>query len=221
MTRWWWPHRTAPEVTRARKVPVECHLDQGLKALSGPAGDAPALDFPPGDLWVFGYGSLMWNPGFPHLEMRAARVRGYHRALCVWSWVYRGTEQKPGLVLGLDSRGSCVGRAFRVRAADKWVVIRYLYEREMVSAVYRPMLRNVWLRGGKRVTALTFRADRTSPQYAAPVTPEHAASVVAEASGRHGANLEYVTNTVIHLATLGIEDTSLREIQRLAQERTC
>ena len=91
-----------------------------------------------GDIWVFGYGSLMWRPDFPHVETRPARLRGYHRALCVLSTRYRGTKARPGLVLGLDRGGSCVGRAFRVAARDADRVLAILHEREMLNRVYNP-----------------------------------------------------------------------------------
>ena len=106
--------------------------------------DRPA----PGDLWVFGYGSLLWNPGFGFAEARAARLVGHHRALCITSHRYRGTVERPGLVLGLDRGGSCLGLAYRVDAADAAAVRDYLREREMVTGAYREGLRPVRLADG-------------------------------------------------------------------------
>ena len=166
------------------------------------------LALPAGDLWVFGYGSLMWRPGFPCRAVRPARLYGFHRALCVWSWVHRGTRAQPGLVFGLDRGGSCVGRAFRVAAGDKASVVDYLYQRELVTRVYTPRLQPVRL-GDRRVTALTFVVDRGHTQYAGRLDAEQAASVVARARGQSGPNAEYLVNTVTHLLGLGIREPGL------------
>ena len=173
------------------------------------------LHLPEGDLWVFGHGSLMWKPGFPYVEALPARLHGYHRALCVWSWVYRGTQDKPGLVLGLDRGGSCVGRAFRVQAKEKQAVADYLYRREMVTAVYVPVLVPVRLDDARRVTALVFIADHSHPQYAGDLSVEKAATVVRRARGEGGANADYIANTVAHLDELGIADKLLHEVDAL------
>lgn len=172
------------------------------------------LELPLGDLWVFGYGSLMWRPGFEYLEVRPARLYGYHRALCIWSWVHRGTQEQPGLVFGLDAGGSCIGRAFRIAEADKPAVVEYLYAREMVTAVYIPRLHTVRLPEGP-VTALCFVVDRRHRQYAGRLAVEQAAGVVAGARGQSGANREYLCNTVDHLEELGIREPALLRIRDL------
>lgn len=173
-----------------------------------------ALELPPGDLWVFGYGSLMWRPGFAYLECHQARLYGYHRALCVWSWVHRGSRDRPGLVFGLDAGGSCVGRVFRIAETDKRQVADYLYARELVTDVYRPRLHAVRF-ADAAVTALSFVVDRGHPQYAGRLDVEHAAEVVAAARGHSGANRDYLHHTVDHLVQLGIHEPQLVRIRDL------
>ncbi len=173
------------------------------------------LALPAGDLWVFGYGSLMWAPGFACEETRAAHLYGYHRALCVWSWVYRGTRARPGLVLGLDTGGSSVGRAFRVAQRDKHAVARDLCERELVTNVYVPVLKSVRLDNDAWACALVFKVDRAHAQYAGKLSAEQAASTVRQARGRGGANMDYIARTVAHLDALGIADSTLHRVQAL------
>src|SRR5215468_15110 len=121
-----------------------------------------------GDLWVFGYGSLMWRPGFEYLEKVPARLIGEHRALCVYSFVHRGTPEKPGLVLGLDRGGACRGVAFRISAKNRKETVAYLRAREQVTSVYREVMRSVWLEDDarQRVGALVYVVDRGHVQYA-------------------------------------------------------
>ena len=175
------------------------------------------LSLPPGDLWVFGYGSLMWRPGFAALEVHPARLHGFHRSLCVYSWVHRGTEQRPGLVFGLDRGGACVGRAFRVASANRDAVAAYLYEREMVTAVYAPRLSSLCLADGRRVRGLVFVVDRQHRQYAGRLLPEAAARVVNGAVGQSGPNPAYVQSTLEHLHELGIRDHYLETVARLLE----
>jgi len=163
------------------------------------------------DLWVFGYGSLMWNPGFPHIERVPARLRGWHRALCIYSWFHRGTPEKPGLVLGLDRGGSCRGMAFRVAAADVEQAIGYLREREQVTSVYREVTLGIDLLAGedRRVPALTYVADRTQPQYAGHLPFEDLERFVRQGVGNSGINPAYVLATVDHMKEAGIPDAKL------------
>jgi cation transport protein ChaC len=165
-------------------------------------------------MWVFGYGSLMWKPGFPHDEARLAHIHGYHRALCVWSWVHRGTRARPGLVLGLDAGGSCVGIAHRVAAADRDSVVEYLYARELVTHVYMPVVRPIRIEDVGTVAALTFVADRGHDQYAGKLSAVEAARTIRGARGQSGANPEYFANTMAHLEELGIGCPRLKEIER-------
>src|SRR5690606_4508114 len=127
-----------------------------------------------GDFWVFGYGSLIWRPGFEHVEARRARLNGYRRSLCIYSFVHRGTPERPGLVLGLDRGGSCVGLAFRVRGEQRDAVIEYLRARELVTNVYLERTVAVRLEGGETVPAVTYVADRAHGQYAGALDEERA-----------------------------------------------
>ena len=161
------------------------------------------------DFWVFGYGSLMWRPGFPFVESRPARLAGGHRSLCVLSFVHRGTRDKPGLVLGLDQGGTCRGVAFRVSAADAAATRAYLQARELVTQVYREVERPVRLDAGETVAALAYVVDRRHEQYAGRLEPEAMLARVRDAAGLSGANRDYVLSTARHLAAAGIHDPLL------------
>jgi glutathione-specific gamma-glutamylcyclotransferase len=179
------------------------------------AAPADALaSLPAGDMWVFAYGSLMWNPGFVHVRAQLAQIHGYHRALCVWSWVHRGTQERPGLVLGLDRGGSCLGVAHCVPAAEREAATAYLYERELVTHVYQPVVRRVRVQGIGTVAALTFVVNRRHSQYAGELSPAEAARIIRGARGRSGPNPEYFANTLTHMEALGIRCRRLRAIQR-------
>ncbi len=165
---------------------------------------------PPGeDLWVFGYGSLIWNPGFPHLEVRRARLHGYHRSLCIYSHVYRGTPERPGLVLGLDRGGSCEGLAFRAPAAEAEAVLDYLYARELVTSVYIPRWLKLRTAAGP-IAAAGFIVDRDHSQYAGAMSLEEVADLVLQGRGSGGPCTDYVATTVQHLEALGLADGLLK-----------
>lgn len=168
-----------------------------------------------GDFWVFGYGSLMWRPGFAHTETCRARLFGFRRSLCVWSHVYRGTRERPGLVLGLDRGGSCVGLAFRVPSELRDEVIAYLRDRELVTNVYLERMLPVRLENGKNALAVAYVVDRTHKQYAGALEEIQAAGIVSGAVGQAGPNEEYVLNTIAHLKALGIRDHWLEQVGRL------
>ncbi len=172
------------------------------------------IDEIPEDLWVFGYGSLMWRPDFPFVEKRPARMTGLHRSLCVYSFVHRGTPERPGLVLGLDRGGACRGVAFRVAAAERPGTIRYLRQREQVTAVYRETLRGVWLDGQpeRRVEALTYIVDRGHPQYAGRLTLDQRLHHIRQGHGQSGANRDYVLATVDALESMGCRDAELHAL---------
>jgi glutathione-specific gamma-glutamylcyclotransferase len=165
-----------------------------------------------GDLWVFGYGSLMWRPGFPFLERRHAHLHGYHRALCVFSHVHRGTPQRPGLVLGLDRGGRCHGVAFRVAAAEAAETIAYLRAREQVTSVYRERRIAVSLAGGDRVEALAYVVDKRHPQYAGRLPESELLRLVRQGVGVSGANPDYVRQTHAHLVAMGVTDPVLAHL---------
>ncbi|WP_245259166.1 gamma-glutamylcyclotransferase [Salinarimonas rosea] len=171
------------------------------------------------DLWVFGYGSLMWRPGFPFRERHAARVRGYHRSLCVYSHVHRGTPERPGLVLGLDRGGSCRGVAFRVDVAHAQETIAYLRAREQATAVYLERRLATRLADGRLVTALTYVVDRAHLQYAGRLDHEETLHIVRGGVGQSGANPDYVLSTAVHLVELGVHDPHLARLAAaLAEE---
>ncbi|MFC1681478.1 gamma-glutamylcyclotransferase [Pseudomonadota bacterium] len=170
-------------------------------------------DLPDGDLWVFGYGSLMWQPGFEHVEAVPARVYGYQRALCLWSTVYRGTPENPGLVFGLTAGGSCLGRAFRVREPDKEAVLRYLWQREMIRRAYVPSVLGLHI-GGEVKPGLAFVVDTGHPQFAENLSDELTARIISRSRGRGGPNLEYFLGSLDHLDEMGVCTRRYRNIRR-------
>lgn len=168
---------------------------------------------PLADIWVFAYGSIMWNPGFAHSEVRHALLRGYHRAFCVYSIHYRGTVERPGLVFGLDRGGACRGRVFRVAAADGPSVLATLDDRENIYDVYlRRTLRIMTPEGP--VFAQSYVVDREGPQYAGKLCPARVLAMLRDGRGVGGTGVEYLENTVRHLDELGIPDARLHELLR-------
>jgi cation transport protein ChaC len=173
-----------------------------------------------GDLWVFGYGSLMWRPGFDFIERTPARLIGEHRALCVYSFVHRGTPEKPGLVLGLDRGGACRGIAFRVAEKDRANTIAYLREREQVTSVYREVMRSVWLENDarQRVGALAYVVDRGHVQYAGRLSLADQLRYVLQGHGQSGPNRDYVLSTVKAIEAEGFRDGPLHELAAMLHE---
>jgi cation transport protein ChaC len=163
------------------------------------------------DFWVFGYGSLMWRPDFEFLERRNARLVGAHRALCVYSFVHRGTPEKPGLVLGLDRGGNCRGVAFRVAADKRAATIEYLRSREQVTMVYVEAWRRVWLDDDpqQNAQALCYMVDRGHQQYAGRLSLAEQLHYCRQGHGRSGPNRDYVLATVKALEALGVRDAGL------------
>ncbi|HEY2338197.1 MAG TPA: gamma-glutamylcyclotransferase [Burkholderiales bacterium] len=171
---------------------------------------------PRGDLWVFGYGSLIWSPGFPYREKHIGRVHGFHRALCILSTRYRGTQRRPGLVMGLCRGGSCWGMAFRVDATQVSRVLRRLWYREMRRRVYEPRLVAVETRKGRRVRALAFLADPRHPAYVHELDLHGRARMVAQGIGQRGHCIDYIRNTVEHMHEFGVRDPHLERILHAA-----
>jgi cation transport protein ChaC len=172
------------------------------------------------DLWVFGYGSLMWRPGFEHSEQVPARLIGEHRALCVYSFDHRGTPEKPGLVLGLDRGGACRGIAFRVSGHLRDSTIEYLRSREQTTHVYREVMRSVWLdnEARERVSALTYVVDRGHIQYAGRLPLHEQLRIVQQGHGRSGNNRDYVLATVRAIEAQGFRDTELHRLAQMLHE---
>jgi len=175
--------------------------------MNGPRDDT-------GDIWVFGYGSLMWRPGFAHRAAAPALLRGYHRAFCVTSYRHRGTRDRPGLVLGLDRGGSCRGRAYLVAATDVPAVLDYLDERELIDYPYRRACVPIQA-AGRRVSALTYLIDFNHAQYVGRLALEHTAEIIRGAHGISGSNPDYLRDLIAHLDELGIADGPLHALARL------
>jgi len=167
------------------------------------------------DVWVFAYGSLIWRPEFAFAEQRLALLRGYHRALCLWSRINRGTPQRPGLVFGLDVGGSCRGVVFRIPAPDVTASLTALWRREMGSGAYLPRWLNMGTPAG-RVRALAFVMDRRSDGYVRHLPEDRLLAVVRSAHGSYGPCSEYIVETARALRASGITDPKLETlVQRL------
>lgn len=165
-------------------------------------------------LWVFGYGSLMWRPGFSYDQAHVARLTGYQRSFCIYSVHYRGTPRRPGLVLGLDRGGICDGIAYHVPGPAVAATIAYLRAREQVSGVYREMLLPVRFgpAGETEVTALAYVAERAHPAYAGDMRLASQASLIRGAKGCAGANIDYFTATLHCLVGVGVRERSLERL---------
>ena len=158
----------------------------------------------------------MWRPGFAAQETVAARLHGWHRALCIYSEHYRGTPAKPGLILGLLPGGSCRGFAHRLPAAGYDAVRRYLWSREIDNdGVYEEDIRAIHLSDGRTVAALVYLADRRHRQFAGKLSLLRSARLVRQGHGATGSNLDYLGNTLAHLSELGIRDKPLEALSRL------
>jgi cation transport protein ChaC len=162
--------------------------------------------------WVFGYGSLMWRPGFPFLEKEAATLHGRRRAFCIYSVHHRGTHERRGLVLGLAPGGATRGVAYRVAAADWADTYAYLREREQPTETYVEARVTVRLADGRRIEALSFLSDRAHPQWAGELSLERQAALIAGATGLSGRNVDYLADLVEHLREMGVHDRAMEKL---------
>lgn len=170
--------------------------------------------------WVFGYGSLMWNPGFATPETMPARLQGWHRAFCIYSEHYRGTPKKPGLILGLLPGGACRGLAHRLPRDGYEKVRRYLIVREIDNdGVYQEVVRPIHLADGRTVSALVYLADRAHRQFAGKLSIARSARLVRQGHGATGSNVDYLHNTLAHLRELKMRDDNLEELARRVRAR--
>jgi cation transport protein ChaC len=173
-------------------------------------------------VWVFGYGSLMWRPGFDFVDRRIARLHGYHRHFCVWSHRYRGSPRVPGLVLGLDRGGSCRGVAYRIAPERAEDVLAYLHEREMITGIYRPSHLSMTVAdddgAARRITAQTYVVDRAHPQYAGALSQAELAALVIQGVGTAGPCRDYLVNTVEQLQRMNIPDRRLERMLNLVED---
>ncbi|MDR9395184.1 gamma-glutamylcyclotransferase [Roseovarius sp. SYSU LYC5161] len=173
-------------------------------------------------MWVFGYGSLVWNPGFEAAERVLATLPGYHRSFCMRSVHHRGTDADPGLVLALDAAGGakCRGVGFSVPPERTDAVLGYLRERELISSAYLEQVLDIELDDGRRVEAVTYVVDPAHVQYCGGMPLEEQARIIARAHGGRGPNTEYLFNTAAHLGDLGISDDELDWLVRRVGELT-
>jgi len=169
--------------------------------------------------WVFGYGSLMWRPGFPYAERSAATLHGRRRAFCIYSVHHRGTYERPGLVLGLAPGGATRGMAYRIAEADWPEAYAYLVEREQPTETYIEARRHVRLAGGRRVEALVFLSDVLHQQWAGALSLQRQAELIAGATGRSGRNVEYLRDLVEHLREEGVHDHAMETLLGLVEAR--
>jgi len=171
------------------------------------------------DFWVFAYGSLMWRPGFSFVERHPALIHGFRRRLCILSDHYRGTAEKPGLVLGLDAGGACRGVAYRVCAADSVGTHEYLRARELFGGVYDEQWHPVELDDSRRIEALCYVAKTDHPRYAKELPREEVLALVRQGVGTMGPDTEYVLATHDHLVEMGVSDGELAWLaERLRDE---
>jgi cation transport protein ChaC len=178
-------------------------------------GEAPGTAF--GARWVFGYGSLMWRPGFAYLDRLPATLHGRRRAFCIYSVHHRGTYARPGLVLGLAPGGAVRGAAYRVADADWQATYAYLREREQPTETYVEASVFVRLADGRRVEALTFLSDKSHPQWAGVLSLERQAELIAGATGLSGRNVDYLRDLIGHLREDGIRDPAMERLLAMVE----
>jgi cation transport protein ChaC len=194
--------------------------DQSPKPCETASPDAKARSADAGGVWVFAYGSLMWRPGFDFVTSSLARLHGYHRSLCIYSWVHRGTREKPGLVFGLDRGGACKGHAFQVAPSKEEAVIAYLDKRELVTDVYERRRLPITTAQG-RALAWCYVVRRDHEQYAGRLAEDQLLALIRDSQGVSGHNRDYILSTVGHLEEMGVLDVTLKSVaKRLEGEAT-
>lgn len=186
-------------------------------AVAGLLAGAP----PSGDIWIFAYGSLIWNPGFPHVEERLATIAGWRRSFCIgWVRIYRGTPERPGIMLGLDRGGSCRGVAFRLPAETAVQDLEVVFRREHPLRFERPHMRWMTARTGEGpVRALVVVAGRSHPAFLPGLAEEQVVEALATAAGERGSMAQYLHSTIEHLEARGIHDRYLWRLQERVAER--
>jgi cation transport protein ChaC len=172
-----------------------------------------------GERWVFGYGSLMWRPGFAFVERRRALLHGRRRAFCIYSVHHRGTYERPGLVLGLAPGGATRGCAYRIAEADWPATYAYLREREQPTETYYEAERELRLAGGGPVRALVFLSDPRHPQWAGDLSLDEQARLIAGATGLSGRNVDYLRDLVEHLREVGVKDRTMERLLGMVEAR--
>jgi glutathione-specific gamma-glutamylcyclotransferase len=215
---------TADLVARSARVVEDAGPSPGAVYLTDEDYEIAVRDIlaqaPQGDIWLFGYGSLLWKPAFEYAESRMATVRGWHRSFCIRVARFRGTRDLPGLMMALDRGGQCRGKVFRIPADQVVDTLKALFRRELV--VKPPGTPPRWLMARTNegpLLAIGFVVDRRSPFYSGGLAPEAVADIVSRAAGHWGSCAEYLHNTVSHLEALGIHDRNLWRLQALVAER--
>ncbi|WP_374577135.1 gamma-glutamylcyclotransferase [Phenylobacterium sp.] len=169
--------------------------------------------------WVFGYGSLMWRPGFEFVERQEATLHGRRRAFCIYSVHHRGTYERPGLVLGLAPGGAVRGAAYRIAEADWEATYAYLREREQPTETYIEARAAIRLADGRRLETLVFLSDVRHPQWAGALSPERQAELIAGATGLSGRNVDYLRDLVVHLRQQGVRDVAMERLLGMVEAR--
>jgi cation transport protein ChaC len=201
--------REAERLGLLRCCTDEERAESRARMLEGVADDA--------DVWIFGYGSLMWNPAFHYIERRRGMIHGWHRSFCLWTPMGRGTPDNPGLVLGLDRGGCCNGIAYRIAASDRKTELPVLWRREMVADGYHARWVTVNGEAGEE-RAITWVINPKGERYAGKLPMEALAKTLATAAGRLGSCRDYLENTVEHLDELGIGERPLHAIRDKVRE---